>query len=117
MKTNKTAVSISTTISATVTEDNRLIISVPLISNPKLTKNGKNYTVANTGDWPNNWVTVDVNGEQVGLTLCAVMKNLQHPDNQPKPVAPAPVVPTFFKKAGNGNGAAKPSRIMPGSCA
>jgi hypothetical protein len=115
MKTN----SISTTISATITDDgNRLVISIPLNSNPKLTKNQKNYVVAETGAWPQNWVTVDVDGEQVGLTVCALVKNPEHPDNKPVVAPPAPkffIKKTAPKPSGNGTVAAK--RIMPGSCA
>jgi hypothetical protein len=120
MKTN----SISTEVTATITDDNRLVISIPLKSNPKLTKNEKNYVVAETGTWPQNWVTVAVDGEEVGLTLCALVKNPEHPDNKPAPVAPpVPPAPKFFvkkaaaaaKPVGNGTLAAK--RIMPGSCA
>jgi len=119
MKTN----SISTTVTASITDDNRLLISIPLNSNPKLTKNQKNYVVAETGTWPQNWVTVDVDGEQVGLTVCALVKNPEHPDNKPAPVVAVPPAPKFFvkkgaaKPSGNGNGTLAPKRIMPGSCA
>lgn len=111
---------VSTTITGIVTDDNRLVISIPL-QTPKLTKNEKNYCVANTGDWPNNWVTINVNGELVGLTLCALVKNPEHPDNKPEPVIPP--APKFFQQKSNvsGNGAPKTNgvskRIMPGSMA
>ena len=115
--------SISTVITGTVVNGN-LVITVPLIAAPKLTKNGKNYCVANTGDWPQNWTTVLVDGEEVGLTLCALVKNPEHPDNQAPVVPVVPPAPKFFvKKAAkpvgnvNGNGTLAAKRIMPGSCA
>jgi hypothetical protein len=118
MKTN----SISTTVTASITDDNQfLIISIPLIAAPKLTKNQKNYVVAETGTWPQNWVTVNVGDEQVGLTVCALVKNPEHPDNKPAPVVVVPPAPKFFvKKAATkpvGNGTLAAKRIMPGSCA
>jgi hypothetical protein len=119
MKSN----TVSTTISATVTDDNRLVISIPLNANPKLTKNQKNYVVAETGTWPQNWVTVDVDGEQVGLTVCALVKNPEHPDNKAPVVVVAPPAPKFFAKKSTGaakpvgNGTVAAKRIMPGSCA
>ncbi|HXJ61836.1 MAG TPA: hypothetical protein VNU68_34785 [Verrucomicrobiae bacterium] len=98
-----------------------LILSVPL-QHPALTENKKNYVIAKTGTWPKQWVTVDVDGEKVGLTLCALIPNPEHPDNKPAPVVPvAPPVPQFFQNKSNatpkvnGNGVSK--RIMPGSMA
>jgi len=117
MKTNQNT--ISSTVTAALSADGKnLVISLPLNTTAKLTKNQKNYVVAETGTWPQNWVTVDVDGEQVGLTVCALVKNPEHPDNQPKPVAPAPVVPAFFKgKAGKPAANGKSGRIMPASVA
>ena len=108
----------TTGISATINEAGQLVITMPLMATPTLTKNEKNYTVAQTGTWPQNWVTVDVNGTSVGLTVCALVKNPEHPDNKPAPVVVAPPVPKFFTKpaavakpGGNGNGLGK--RAMP----
>ena len=111
MKTN----TISSTVTAVITADNKLVITLPLNAQPKLTKNQKSYVVAETGTWPQNWVTVDVDGESVGLTVCALIKNPEHPDNKPQPVVTAPV-PAFFKKGGKPGSNGK-SRIMPASVA
>src|ERR1041385_613364 len=103
MKTNKTN-TISTTVSATIDQAGNLVITLPLKATPKLTKNEKNYCVAETGTWPQNWVTVDVDGTQVGLTVCALVKNPDHPDNKPAPVVVLPPAPKFFQKKTNVNG-------------
>lgn len=118
MKTNKTT-TISATVTAIINEAGQLVITMPLNASPKLTKNEKNYVVAETGTWPQNWVTVDVDGTSVGLTVCALVKNPEHPDNKPQPVVVVAPAPKFFvkkataaagKPAINGNGS---SRIMP----
>ena len=116
MKTVKTNIANTTGISAVINEAGQLVITLPLMASPTLTKNEKNYCVAQTGTWPNNWVTVDVDGTSVGLTVCALVKNPEHPDNKPQPVVVAPAAPKFFTKpgvkpAGNGNGLGK--RAMP----
>lgn len=120
MKTNKTTTVAATPngITAILTEDNKLVITVPINPQPfKLTKNGKNFVVAESGSWPQNWVTVDVGGDQVGLTLCALIKNPDHPDNQPKPVTVA-TAPTFFKKGTAGKpGSNGHRRITPSTVA
>ncbi len=117
---------LSTTVTAQLSADGKfLIVTLPVDQAPKLTKNQKSYVIAETGSWPQNWVTVLVEGEQVGLTVTALIANDKHPSNQPEPVAPvpapvpvAPAVPAtkFFtgRKAAS-NGHAK--RIMPGTVA
>jgi|ERR1051325_5834192 hypothetical protein len=119
MKTN--TINPSNGLTAQVSADGKhLIISVPLIpqNEVKLTQNEKNYVIAQSGTWPKCWASVDVEGETVGLNVCALVKNPAHPDNQPKPVAPAPVVPAFFKgKAGKPAANGKSGRIMPASVA
>ena len=100
-----TAKTISTEVTASIVND-CLVISLPLKTTPKLTKNEKNYCVAETGTWPQNWVSVEVDGTVVGLTVCALVKNPDHPDNKPAPVVVVPPAPKFFTKAA---AAVKPS--------
>jgi hypothetical protein len=98
--------------------DGKLVITLPFKATPKLTKNGRNYIVAEAAPFP-IWATVQVDGEEVALNVCALVKNPEHPDNKPQPVAPvAPPVPKFFqKKASSGKvqGNGTVNRLKPAS--
>jgi hypothetical protein len=107
-------------ITAVLSADGKyLVVSLPLILDQgKKTKNGRNYVAASSGDFPKNWVTLVVDGEEIGFNAIALVKDPTHPDNQPKVEPVKPAMPKFFqKKASSGKvqGNGTVNRLKPAS--